>query len=160
MKKIILAFIFTALNAHAVGGHDQGGGGDLCEDRIKIIRDDLKSWIQKGGSQSLTLRAGVNASQYSVDMLKQLDLAQVKCVSAGDAGYPIAVSGIAKTCRFDIVQNVSSITCDFKKFQAASDSDQYILIHHEYAGLAGIELPREGDSSYNTSSIKWSKSWR
>lgn len=127
------------------------GGGDLCEDRIKSIRDDLKSWLLKGGAKTLQLPAGFSAGQYTDDMLEQIYAAKIRCVMNGDAGYPVTVDGIAKVCRFDRSSSSSLITCDLKKFQAMSEESQYGLVHHEFAGLADIERPNGSDSNYSVS---------
>lgn len=127
------------------------GGGDLCEDRIKIIRDDLRSWIVRGGAKNLQLPAGISSGKYSDDMLEQISAAKVRCVTNGDAGYPVTVDGVPKVCRFDRSTSSSLITCDFNKFQAMAEGKQYELIHHEYAGLADIEKPNGSDSNYDVS---------
>jgi hypothetical protein len=152
MKAIlVLVFVvFPALSAWATG-HDQGGGGDLCEDRIKIIRDDFRQWIAKGGANALQLPLPLTVDQYSSSMLGQMAITKIRCVSNGDAGYPVEVNGTAKTCRFDFYGGQSLITCDFSKFQSIDESSQYSLIHHEYAGLAGIEVPNGDDSLYSVS---------
>lgn len=127
------------------------GGGDLCEDRIQSIRDDLKKWIVEGGSQSLKLPAGFTAQKYKDEMLEKIQTTSVRCVGNGDAGYPVTVEGSAKVCRFDRNSSLNLITCDYKKFQAMSESDQYVLVHHEYAGLADVERPNGSDSDYRVS---------
>lgn len=135
----------------AQGGMNSGGG-DLCEDRIQIIREDLRSWINQGGAQGLQLPAPLTVQQYSTNMLKEIDQAKIRCVGPKDQGYPVAINGTPKVCRFD--RNWlgrTQITCDAEKFQAINESDQYILVHHEYAGLAGVEQPNLDDSTYGVS---------
>jgi hypothetical protein len=127
------------------------GGGDLCEDRIQGIRDDLKSWILSGGAVSLELPDGLTTEKYDKKVLKQIRSAQVHCVGSGDVGYPVEVSGVPKVCRFDRGTDKTTITCDYKKFQEMNSSDQYVLIHHEYAGLAKIERPDDAVSNYMVS---------
>lgn len=127
------------------------GGGDLCEDRIQSIRDDLKKWIIEGGSQTLKLPAGFTAQKYKDEMLEKIQTTSVRCVGNGDAGYPVTVEGSAKVCRFDRSGSANLITCDYKKFQDMSESNQYVLVHHEYAGLADVERPNGSDSDYSVS---------
>ena len=155
MKNLNLIFAsflaFTIFSPQAFSaakkGNEGSGGGDICENRIKNIRDDLSEWIRNGGPNNLKFSEGVNASQYSYAMLDQIERAKVKCVGKGDVGYPVKVNETPKVCRFDAV-NEGSITCDFTKFQETSESDQYVLIHHEYAGLAKLENPNGADSTY------------
>ena len=81
-------------------------------------------------------------------MLNKIGSAKIKCVGHEDQGYPVKIGKTPKVCRFDSDQHQDQITCDYKKFLATNESDQYILVHHEYAGLAGIELPNADDSNY------------
>ncbi len=152
MKKIfLLGLVLMSSIGHAKMGSEGVGGGDLCEDRIKIIRDDLNSWISKGGPKDLQLTDGVSTSDYSKAMLTEIKMAKIKCVAAGDIEYPIQIGNSPKVCRFDKTQDTSQISCDFNKFQSTSESDQYVLIHHEFAGLAGVEIPNGDDSNYSIS---------
>jgi hypothetical protein len=153
MKTVILVFaVLVSITAQArIGGSEGTGGGDLCEDRIKIIRDDLKSWITRNGSIELKLPQGISSSRYSTEMLKALTDAKVQCVGSGDRGYPVLVDNVPKVCRFDTSEDQKLITCDYAKFTSMIESYQYVLIHHEYAGIAGIENPSKADSNYEVS---------
>jgi hypothetical protein len=104
----------------------------------------------KGGAKTLQLPAGISAGEYTDDMLEQIYAAKIRCVTNGDAGYPVTVDGVPKVCRFDRSSS-SLITCDLKKFEAMSEDSQYRLIHHEYAGLADVERPDGSDSDYRVS---------
>lgn len=127
------------------------GGGDLCENRIKTIRDDLKTWITSGGSESLDLPTGMEQNQYVESMLGAISAAKIRCVTKGDSGFPVQVNGIPKACRFDRSSREALITCDANKFMFLNDSQQYVLVHHEYAGIANIEVPNGSDSDYTVS---------
>lgn len=132
-------------------GSEGVGGGDLCEDRIQQIRDDIKSWIYAGGSADLRFSTLSMQSEYKASMLEAMASAKIQCVKPGDAGYPVQVNGTAKVCRFDKTSSVDLITCDYQAFldlNSMSESDQYILIHHEFAGLAGLENPNADVSTY------------
>jgi hypothetical protein len=83
-------------------------------------------------------------------MFAQLEGANIRCVGPTDPGFPVTVNGTPKVCRFDQVSG-GQITCDFLKFNATGESDQYVLIHHEFAGLARVELPNQADSYYEIS---------
>lgn len=133
------------------GGVATGGGDVACEGRIKIIREDLAMWIKKGGASGLSLPPNISVSQYSDAMLSQIKKAKIKCVGPGDEGYPVNINKTAKACKFEATQHKSQIICDYSKFESTSDSDQYVLVHHEFAGLANIEVPRGDDSHYSIS---------
>ncbi|RYZ73375.1 MAG: hypothetical protein EOP05_10105 [Proteobacteria bacterium] len=139
---------FAGIEARAERGVGHGGGGDLCENRIQAIAYDLESWIARGGHRSLELPAQVSKDAYAQAMTVPLKDFKAACVSKGDQGYPVAVDGTPKVCRFDGDQTSSRITCDSEKFQKLEAEDQYVLIHHEFAGLAGLELPNGNNSHY------------
>jgi len=122
------------------------GGGDLCEDKIKIIRDDIKGWILRDGSRYLKLPENITYKQYFETMLSRITKTKISCVYKGDKGHPVEIYGTPKICVFS--KKNSSITCDAKKFNSLSQEEQFILVHHEYAGLSGVEPPNKEDSNY------------
>jgi hypothetical protein len=152
-----IVFILLAMNAMAdAGSTGMGNGGDVaCEDRFISIRDDIASWINRGGSAGLTLPAGITLTAYNQGMLKYIsdpnDLpnhpfkATVQCVSG-----IVMVDGAEKACKnvMDSETGAASITCNIDRFAATNDSDQYVLVHHEYAGLAGFEENSGTESDY------------
>lgn len=155
MKRLKITFVLhlaiSLFSIQAFAGSEGRGGGDLCEDRVKIVRDDIKDWITKGGANGLSLSASLSVEDYSKRMLSQIQVAKIKCVGSGDSGYPVQIDGTPKVCRFDKTNGLSQITCDFDKFQKMTESDQYVLIHHEYAGLTDIERPNGDSSNYEVS---------
>ena len=125
MKTLLtLVLILLAETSFARMGNEGGGGGDPCEDRIKIIRSDLRSWINNNGSSSLQLPDGMTTATYSANMLSAISKAQIQCVGPQDKGYPVTVAGTAKVCRFDVSAQGSSITCDYSKFRELSETEQ------------------------------------
>jgi hypothetical protein len=151
MKTKLISVLILLSAVPAFAGRESGGGDVACEDRIKVIRDDITQWIKDGGPNGLRLATGWTAETYSSQMLGKIQSAKVKCVGAGDRGYPVKIGNTPKVCRFDRSDSVDRITCDFMKFGATVESDQYVQMHHEYAGLAGIELPNAEDSNYQIS---------
>lgn len=152
--RVLTAYALFAMPffVHAREGGQGSGGGDLCEDRIKVIRDDIKDWIKKGGARGLKLPVSLSYEDYVTNMLDQIGKAKIKCVGSGDQGYPVAIGSTPKVCRFDSVNStLSQITCDFDKFNSTNEAGQYILVHHEYAGLARVEKPNADDSEYGIS---------
>lgn len=151
LKLLLILTLLAPLKTIASQGTEGGGGGDPCENRIKIIGQDIKTWILNGGPRGLNLPVNISPESYSKSMAAQIDKAQVTCVDEKDPGYPVQVKGEAKVCRFDRGDFKSKITCDIRKFQALDETKQYELIHHEYAGLAGLENPNGASSQYEIS---------
>jgi hypothetical protein len=142
-----LLLLLLQISPAALAGHKEGNGGDMCEDRIKVIRDDIASWIQKGGSKGLKLSDSADLSEYNSAMLKHISSAQISCTSE-----KVLVGGVEKTCKNSLDEtNTPQIICNAQRFIGTGDSDQYILVHHEYAGLAGFEATDQGDSHYEIS---------
>lgn len=157
MKFVKLFFLVgllasTASPALAMRSNGGRGGGDPCEEKFQGIARDLLAWIKGLGSRELSLPANLSNEDYSVRMSAQIQKAKVSCVASGDPGYPVQVDGVPKVCRFDVSADGGHITCDLKKFLSLSDSNQYVLVHHEYAGLANIEVSTGSVSDYSVSS--------
>lgn len=129
-------------------GPSGSGGGDLCENRLGVVRDDIASWILKGGPAGLQLPDGITQLSYGTEMLSEIKSTRLRCVGQGDKGYPVAIGDSPKVCRFDKLSDGDLITCDLEKFLAVPESDQYVLVHHEFAGLAGFENPFGEISTY------------
>jgi hypothetical protein len=147
MKHITLfCLLVMSISTSAFAGRESNGG-DACEDRFKIIRDDIQSWILKEGSASLALPKEVSLGQYNVAMLSALAQADISC---SDEKIQIGIK--EKTCEnFRDAAGVAHIKCNRKAFSETDADDQYILVHHEYAGLAGLEVAPDGDSHYTIS---------
>lgn len=150
MKMISLALIvfFFAMGlqvqAATGGGFDHDNGGDTCENQFKNIRDNLAAWISKGGAKNLRFPNGITYEQYLRAMLVKMSTAKINCTDK-----KILVGGAEKTCKnFSAADGTPSIQCNQPRFMATSTSEQYILVHHEYAGLAGFEVNRGADSNY------------
>lgn len=154
--KLVLATLVVLLisgpKAFSGIGNEGSGGGDLCEDQIQIIRSDIASWIQKGGHKNLKLPQNINEEQYKTEMLKYISEAKIRCIGESDKDYPVEVYGTPKVCRFDNKRfKKPVITCDREAFMKMNETNQYVLVHHEYAGLSNVEIPNKDDSQYQVS---------
>ena len=49
------------------------------------------------------------------------------------------------------IDSKAHILCNILRFKSTSESEQYKLIHHEYAGLAGVENNEGAASDYSLS---------
>lgn len=152
--KNINVFVFAAMllaSTLSFAGQDRGGGDIACEGRIKVIKEDLITWIGQGGYKNLDLKSRGTPKQYADRMLYEINKTSIECVGKGDPGFPVLVFGVAKTCAIDMQTNENHITCDFSKVADYTEEALYKQIHHEYATAAGFEKPNAGDSDYEIS---------
>ncbi|WP_413294905.1 ankyrin repeat domain-containing protein [Bdellovibrio sp. HCB185ZH] len=144
---LVLSFLSSLAYGHFIDGQDRGNGGDQCEMRIAVIRADFENWVIKGASASLKLPYGITHEQYARTMLTQMSTATVSCTET-----VLTVGAAEKTClNFTDGQGTPRILCNVDRFMNAMASDQYVLIHHEYAGLAGFEVNDGEKSDYRIS---------
>ncbi len=143
MAFLVLLLIISSIQTFA-GGNHVGNGGDLCELRFNSIRDDLQSWINKDGSSELQLPANLVLDTYNLEMTKMISLARVNCIED-----KVKIGSVEKTCiNFTDEQGNPKITCNLKRFMETVAADQYVLVHHEFAGLANIETNADEESQY------------
>src|ERR1044072_7768042 len=152
----VSAFV-TVLMSQTVSADFGGanhGGGDSCEDRFKIVRQDLLNWIESGAAEVFTLagRPQITKDEYIAGIKKQIKEAHIACVSPGDPGHPVLVNRKPKECKSEIdsATGIPQITCDREKFYSSlpdreNNPEQYRIVHHEYATLAGFEIPNADD---------------
>jgi hypothetical protein len=149
-RKFCINLIFAALAilpATAFASRDVGNGGDICEDRFIVIRDNIKWWIGNGGSAGLSLPGSVTLPQYNYQMATQLTKAHVSCTDD-----KVMIGEAEKTCKnFVSATGDSEILCNRKRFLETKEDDQFVLVHHEYAGLAGVEVNDGDESKYSIS---------
>lgn len=139
-----LALIASCSNLYA-GDFGGGNGGDICENRIKIIRNDIESWILKGGAENLSLE--VRLSSYVRGMLAAVDAAKISCPSSS-----IGIGKTEKTCKnFTDDKGIIRLQCNFLRFDTLNEEEEYRLIHHELAGIAGLEVNSGDNANYEES---------
>lgn len=155
IKSVFMLTSILLLICNAQAASKDRGGGDLCEKRIIDIAEDIDKWIRAGGAKSLKFKSGLEYQNYETNMLDSFSSTKIRCVKNGDSGFPVRIGDTAKTCRFDNGTDGKLITCDYDIFMnrsLTSESDQYVLIHHEFAGIAGVENPNGESSTYEISS--------
>lgn len=133
----------------------EGGGGDASEMRVNEIRADLLNWINSNGSKGLDFKSLLTLEEYNEKMKSVLEpkkvvLGFVEKDSETDPELQVSVNGVPKTCRGfrSKVDNRLKILCNTKRFEKTPQSAQYRLIHHEYAGLVGVEKNDGAASDY------------
>jgi hypothetical protein len=161
MKAATLAVLMgSSVLAWAGGGTSIGGGGDGHERMFDELRADLLKWIAEGGHEGLSYPADVNAALYRAKM-EQVLMPHVVIVefvttqeesAAKDSEKRAQVDGVQKTCRgFVSKRKKMVILCNSERFDAALPAERYRLVHHEYAGLAGMERNQGPSSDYQLS---------
>jgi hypothetical protein len=144
---LICTLSLQAQAARTGGGFDHDNGGDSCESTFKNVRDNLTSWIIKGGAQDLRFPEGVTHDAYQRAMIRRISSAKIDCTDK-----QIFVGGAEKTCKnFFEADGTPSILCNRNRFMSTVTSDRYMLVHHEYAGLAGFEMNVGENSNYKIS---------
>ena len=154
-KKIIFFvssfLIFSSSHLIAKVGSETGGGGDASEARVNEIRSDIFKWIENDGAKDLVFSNEITYDEYYSKMLEVL---QPKIVIISFTSDKVIYAKIEKTCKSFIAEQNDRmhILCNISRFESTSESDQYKLIHHEYAGLMRIEKNDGAASDYNLSS--------
>lgn len=148
LKNLLMAglLLSTLTNASfAVVGGDSGGGGDASEARVDEIRSDIFKWINNGGAKNLELPSNISYEVYEKEMK---DVLTPKKVIVSFTDQAVTVGSSDKTCKGYINKetNRKHILCNIPRFQGTSESEQYSLIHHEFAGLVNVEQ-NSGESS-------------
>ena len=148
-----LTFLVLQLSMNPVEAKmgTESSGGDASQARVNEIREDILNWIENKGGEDLILPSGITYEDYVSKMSAVL---QPKKVIIGFTEEKVIYDNAEKTCRSFIDDDNSemNILCNISRFEETKKSDQYKLIHHEYAGLVRIEKNDGAASDYNLSS--------
>jgi hypothetical protein len=150
-SRIFLLSILT-VSTYALAGDKALNGGDANEIRFKEVSSNIAQWIQVGNADSLTMPKGVTLQRYKEAMSS---IADRFVVSFTDD--PVIVHGVEKVCLNSGADSSSApqVTCNRTAFASLADSNTdglYQLVHHELAGLAGLENNNGPTSDYAISS--------
>jgi hypothetical protein len=159
MKNVYVAIGLMCLTSLVWAGNEGGGGGDGLEIRVDEIRSDILDWIGKGGAKGLNLKSPLSLEVYESKMKEILEpkkvvVGFVERDDETDDELKVSVDGAPKTCRgfYSRIDARPHILCNISRFENTSESVQYKLIHHEYAGLVGLEKNEGAASDYEISS--------
>jgi hypothetical protein len=152
-------FTLSSVSFAKSGGVIGGGGGDATELRVNEIRSDILEWLNTEGPKGLIFPPALSYGEY---VSKMKDILQPKKVIIGfvekddstNDELQVSVNGTPKTCRgfFSRKDQAPHILCNIERFKNTSESEQYKLIHHEYAGLVKVENNEGPASDYALSS--------
>jgi hypothetical protein len=162
MNSPVCAFLILTLAGLAHAGPGEGGGGDASEMHVSEIRSDLLGWINSAEAKTLKLPTGTDFATYRSSMQKILTAHAVivgfvtgtQETKTTNPELKVSVDGQPKTCRGFLAKSTRQphILCNVERFNETAAAAQYKLIHHEYAGLAGVEQNRGASSDYQISS--------
>ncbi len=145
IKLILLKTLLLNASLAFSAGEGASNGGDSCEQEIKQIALDVNKWIVNGGASQLNLKEGNDLDTYVRLMTKALNEEEV-IITCADSNLNIGLSD--KTCINTYRGDNFVIKCDVDRFKKLTASEKYILIHHEFAGIAGLELNMGESSDY------------
>lgn len=158
---LLAVLIGVGMPAYSAGGADGSGGGSSDEMGVNEIRNDILKWINGGGARGFTTwPVGVTYEKYVKSMTEILQpgavvVGFVTTEQQRNAKNPedkVIVDGAYKDCRsFRSVRDKKlHILCNTDRYPIGG-TDQYRLIHHEYAVLAKVEFNDGAYSDYTLS---------
>jgi hypothetical protein len=132
------------------------------EARIDLVRIDILKWIGQGGAEGMDFSfANLTHAAYRSAMERYLAphavivgvVTSKQEAATKNPELRVSVDGQPKTCRGFMSKRDRKphILCNFERFSATGEADQYRLVHHEYAGLAGVEQNLGASSDYTLS---------
>ena len=163
ITSLVLSILCTAtpFASFASEGGSHGGGGDASEMGVDEIRADILNWILAGGASTFSkMPDGLSPTDYAQKMTAILAPHRViigfvttkQERLSSDPEMRVIVNGQYKSCRgfISVKDRRPHVLCNRDRFPSAAD-DQYRLIHHEFAGLAGVEKNVGASSDYTLS---------
>lgn len=147
-----LAFVALMYSAtsFATGGTTIPNGGDPNEPIFKEIATNIQQWIMVGNADSLRLPQKISLDAYKSKMLEALGNYSISFTT-----NKVTVGNYEKTCANSIdASGKRNIICNSDRFASAHKNNInyiYRTIHHEFAGLAGLEPNSGEDSNYTIS---------
>lgn len=142
MKTLLTGLFLLSINFSALAWNERGNGGDTCESRIQEISKDFEGWFQREEFSAIILPEHVTQDEYKEGMLAAISTSVISCTRD-----KIFVGRAEKIC----MNKGSLIKCNADRFKGLTASEQYKLIHHEFAGVSGFEVNKSEASNYQIS---------
>lgn len=165
LKSFIVAVcLVVPFSVSADTGFRDGGGGDPNEARVFEIRQAILDWIDRGDARGLEFKNGMTYDRYVALMRPVLAAPPAESAvvvtfvttqqdqQAIDPEQKVDVDGQPKTCRgFKSARDGRlHIICNSDRFPSESAA-AFRQVHHEYAGLVGVEKNDGAASDYEVS---------
>lgn len=150
ITQIIFTFVILAITStltFADGGNLSGGGDTQCEARLQKIQKNLAEWLNLKTKGPRLLDLGEIKFVNYIKGMRENVYTQIECTSD-----KVDIESIEKTCKFETKSpktNEPLITCNTDRVDKTNDDNAYMLLHHEVAGLASMELPEGSLSKYD-----------
>jgi hypothetical protein len=146
MKNLLLIGTLV-LTMNAFAKSDKGNGGDICENKMRNITNDIESWLLKDEYRGIKLPVNLTEELYKQEMLEAVSKSILSCTTDR-----ILVGSAEKTCRNFVDNNgAPQIQCNFDRFNSTEEKEKYKLMHHELAGVSGFETNVNEASNYQIS---------
>jgi hypothetical protein len=147
LRSIVAVGLVLGSGYSANAQMDRGNGGDPDVGKFRKIGSEIQSWIQGGYANKIILPAGVTLKKYVTAMDSAFNAYHVSFVDQS-----VSVRGLQRMCkntndRVNGPQIVCQRSLILRELNANNDGI-YQLIHHEVAGIAGLEknIGQESDT--------------
>lgn len=148
---LIIGTLLLSMNSSA--GNEKGNGGDICENKMRNISNDIKSWLLKDEYKGLQLPEDLEEESYKHGMLKAIKKSLLSCTTD-----KVFIGKAEKTCiNFQDDNGDTRVKCNFDRFMKTAEDKEYQLMHHEFAGVAGFETNNGEEKSDYKISIQINK---
>lgn len=136
MNHKCIIFFLLIYSFGVFAGHEIGNGGDGCENKINEISNELEAWLVDGKYHGLILPEKLTEESYQKSMLSAIKESIVSCIDE-----KILIGKSEKTCINFIDENGKArINCNRVRIEHTNSELLYKIVHHEYAGIAGLEI--------------------
>jgi|GEM_PF-2314576 len=136
--QVVMSILLMNVLSLSYAIKEVGNGGDPCEEELQEVRLDISKWLHKNGHEKLLLKKLLTHNEYKKKMLEAIERSLISCVND-----TLKVGDAEKTC----TNHGNHIQCTRKEIKNLSAEEKYKLIHHELAGIAGIEINNESEES-------------
>lgn len=146
MKSLLLLsslFLLSPNISMAKRGQDKGNGGDICENKMRNITNSIEEWLIRDEYKGLKLPDDLSEENYKEGMLDAAKKSILSCVTE-----KVFIGMAEKTCKnFEGEDQSTQVVCNFDRFMKTEEKEQYRLVHHELAGVAGFETNKGEEAS-------------
>jgi hypothetical protein len=145
MKLIIMTLLLLPIHFAFAQGDVKGGDPDEAE--FYQISGEIFTWVNNGGPVDLNFYGKIDGSTYLSKMNKVLGKFTVTFTNK-IVYLKVDDQKFEKTCINYFRNSHPKILCNIGRYEELSADQKRVLVHHEIAGLAGIENNQNEKSDY------------